>query len=632
MKKYTKTTSGIKGGLFVGKSHEKGGIPAIVVDTGQPIEVEGGEVIINKEASKKYWKELSKINQSAGNGVPIPPPISFSSDVEKYKNGGKITMSLLKQGTEIEIHNAETISNLTNQGVFFRKVATQIAKANLRENSNYYKILSKLKRKKEDEIVCRSCAWSWLKRDGGSDLYICHKCYADNQKFYKQGGQTQTFSSIEKEKIFEQWKELVNMSKPELEKFYNSNEGKKAGLTDSEAKELGIANGRMSARWVIKMKDVPFLNWTDEMWRWAKKQISFIKRMSANKGSLYDEKGNKSRKHTSLLIWGHNPTIRYKQGGFTNKNTLKDYEKFIIFSDDNFQIRDIGGEHVFYTKNNGLWKMIGQQDYLKLGGRTISQTPAPKKDRIVGSIKNSPNSSQNKTTATKIEFSEQTIKSINTIIEAHNIKSSKKVPLSTAKAVVRRGMGAFSSSYRPTISGGRPNNRVAWGLARLKAFIFKIKNGKSKSGKYSQDNDLIKELGYDYQKFAKGSKIDTNNKGGDCYYVAGKIAMNKSLPNLSKHKDFATFIGTPYLVHSEVSGQGSLLGLRYGHAWIEDDVFVYDFSNNREIILPKTVYYKMGNIFMKKPKYYKYNFANAVKKMLETGHYGSWELKTESGL
>ena len=55
-------------------------------------------------------------------------------------------------------------------------------------------------------------------------------------------------------------------------------------------------------------------------------------------------------------------------------------------------------------------------------------------------------------------------------------------------------MGAYSSSYRPTISGGKPNSRVAWGLARLNAFFYKIINGKSKSGKYNQDDDLINEL------------------------------------------------------------------------------------------------------------------------------------------
>jgi|688.fasta_scaffold15615_22 hypothetical protein len=92
----TETNNGKKGGLLKGKPHydkdgkSLGGIKAIVVDTNKPVELEGGEVIINKEASKKYWKELSKINQSAGNGVPILPPNEFDEDPSEYKDGGNI--------------------------------------------------------------------------------------------------------------------------------------------------------------------------------------------------------------------------------------------------------------------------------------------------------------------------------------------------------------------------------------------------------------------------------------------------------------------------------------------------------------------------------------------------------------
>jgi len=30
------------------------------------------------------------------------------------------------------------------------------------------------------KVICDNCGWSWLKVDGGHDLYICHKCYHDN--------------------------------------------------------------------------------------------------------------------------------------------------------------------------------------------------------------------------------------------------------------------------------------------------------------------------------------------------------------------------------------------------------------------------------------------------------------------
>jgi hypothetical protein len=96
--KEIKTNNGKRGGWLVGKRHydkqgnSLGGIKAIVTDAGgKTVELEGGEVIINREASKKHWKELSRINQSAGNGVAIAPPSDIDEDPsEEYEKGGKI--------------------------------------------------------------------------------------------------------------------------------------------------------------------------------------------------------------------------------------------------------------------------------------------------------------------------------------------------------------------------------------------------------------------------------------------------------------------------------------------------------------------------------------------------------------
>jgi len=97
MAKKIETNDGKKGGWLVGKRHYDeqgnplGGIKAVVTDAGnKPVELEGGEVIINREASKKYWKELSRINQSAGNGVAIGPPEGADEDPDEYSDGGNI--------------------------------------------------------------------------------------------------------------------------------------------------------------------------------------------------------------------------------------------------------------------------------------------------------------------------------------------------------------------------------------------------------------------------------------------------------------------------------------------------------------------------------------------------------------
>jgi hypothetical protein len=124
------------------------------------------------------------------------------------------------------------------------------------------------------------------------------------------------------------------------------------------------------------------------------------------------------------------------------------------------------------------------------GPKSASQTPAPKSERIKGSRVNKPASASSKASAEKIEFSDKTLTTIKNKVAEYNKAHKSKVSVATAKAVVRRGMGAYSKSFRPTISGGAPNSRVAWGIARLNAFL-KLKEGSYDKKSYTQDNDLL---------------------------------------------------------------------------------------------------------------------------------------------
>jgi hypothetical protein len=99
----------------------------------------------------------------------------------------------------------------------------------------------------------------------------------------------------------------------------------------------------------------------------------------------------------------------------------------------------------------------------------------PIKDRLKGSRVNRPGSASG---SGKIVFSDATNKAIKTIIKG------SPVSLSTGRAVVRRGFGAYSTSHRPGVS------RSAWGLARLKQFVKKAKGLPVKKA-YVQDDDLL---------------------------------------------------------------------------------------------------------------------------------------------
>lgn len=116
--------------------------------------------------------------------------------------------------------------------------------------------------------------------------------------------------------------------------------------------------------------------------------------------------------------------------------------------------------------------------------RTISQTPAPKKDRIKGSSKNKKGSASG---SRKINFSASVEKSLREKVSKHNEKASKgrRASLGMLKAVYRRGAGAYSVSHRPGMT------RNQWAMGRVNAFLRLLKSGKPSNSAYVTDNDLL---------------------------------------------------------------------------------------------------------------------------------------------
>jgi hypothetical protein len=90
-----------KGGITEGKSHKEGGIPMVVKSTGQHVELEGGEGVVNKRnmaSTKTYEFEgkqmttceiASEINSADGNGVKIDCD-NVTGKKYEYAKGGKI--------------------------------------------------------------------------------------------------------------------------------------------------------------------------------------------------------------------------------------------------------------------------------------------------------------------------------------------------------------------------------------------------------------------------------------------------------------------------------------------------------------------------------------------------------------
>jgi predicted ABC-type ATPase len=152
--------SGKVGGMLVGKRHSEGGIKAINKSTGQPLEMEGGEVVITRNAvsdDKKRMFEgkmmtnkeiLSKINESGGG-------VSFAKggNVKKkddcgcgYESGGNVKDMKsqypkdFKKGLREELReHSDTFGDLKRNKISLKEAAQRVVAKHLSEKPNYYK-------------------------------------------------------------------------------------------------------------------------------------------------------------------------------------------------------------------------------------------------------------------------------------------------------------------------------------------------------------------------------------------------------------------------------------------------------------------------------------------------------------
>ena len=146
----------------------------------------------------------------------------------------------------------------------------------------------------------------------------------------------------------------------------------------------------------------------------------------------------------------------------------------------------------------------------KPGPNDPRKTPAPKKDQKKGSKRNKPDSA--KDDKGKITFSKQTEARLREIVSKHNAKGKgPKASLGMLKAVYRRGAGAFSTSHAPKMS------RDGWAMARVRAFLYLLRNGRPSNPNYKQDNDLLPSSHKRSSKAAMSPKqkeaLDKNKDG-----------------------------------------------------------------------------------------------------------------------
>ena len=143
-----------RGGITYGKSHAEGGIPVKNQSTGDMLEVEGGEGIVNKRsmASDKKVKlngkemticeAVSQLNQLEGGVQFSCDDVSDRQFIEAMAKGGE-----LERGTRTEKEHIQVLKDLYAKRITPKEASKRIAKDHLKEDSRYYSKLAKMEGK-----------------------------------------------------------------------------------------------------------------------------------------------------------------------------------------------------------------------------------------------------------------------------------------------------------------------------------------------------------------------------------------------------------------------------------------------------------------------------------------------------
>ena len=272
------------------------------------------------------------------------------------------------------------------------------------------------------------------------------------------------------------------------------------------------------------IKDFKFTSWTTD--------YNIANRFNGSKGFVYavsfersDDLYLRPKLSNAISSYKENEILFYNEGRgiSTNKADKDSFEVkyiYILYSADN--LARLFDTDIYTIRNNinarpissGSTSEIALQhdlnilnsaklaeDWFKKGG--LSKTPAPKKERVFGSDKNKVGSAASDKSAKEIRLDDSIVTTLQNKAKEYNKENSgNKVTLNTLKAVMRRGMGAYSTSHRPTITGGAPNSRQAWGFARVNKFL-KKKSGEKVKKAYIQDDDLLADGGLTHKNNLK---------------------------------------------------------------------------------------------------------------------------------
>ena len=91
------------------------------------------------------------------------------------------------------------------------------------------------------DIICDNCGWEWAKKDGGDDLYICHKCGHDNTPTQLNEGRYDSISRQLASYTLKGWKDDAEHNEPTGRVEFEVGPGKDLEYGDLEFLYKGVA-------------------------------------------------------------------------------------------------------------------------------------------------------------------------------------------------------------------------------------------------------------------------------------------------------------------------------------------------------------------------------------------------------
>ena len=108
-------------------------------------------------------------------------------------------------------------------------------------------------------------------------------------------------SSKDRDEIWNEWRDLVNLAPKELEDFLETEESKSVGADGGNGESKGHASGRR----IVEIKRTNKDDLDDEQWDHMATVVGYIKRHKSQGGPA--EGVETSAWRHSLMNWGHDP-------------------------------------------------------------------------------------------------------------------------------------------------------------------------------------------------------------------------------------------------------------------------------------------------------------------------------------